>query len=66
MIVAAYNKAMVQAAPPPQQMQYIEVPAAPAPEEDVITQLERLGTLEARGLLPEEEFAAQKARLLGM
>ena len=37
-----------------------------APEEDVITQLERLGALKAQGLLTEEEFAAQKAKLLGM
>ena len=52
-----------QPAPPPQE-QY--VPAAPAPEEDVITQIERLGALKAQGLLTEEEFAAQKAKLLGL
>ena len=62
--VAAYNNAMAQAAPPPQQVQYVE--AAPAPEEDVITQLERLGALRAQGILTEEEFAAQKAKLLGL
>jgi hypothetical protein len=39
-------------------------PAAP-PQQDVITQLERLGALKAQGLLTEEEFAAQKAKLLG-
>ena len=38
----------------------------PAPQEDVITQLERLGALKAQGLLTEEEFAAQKAKLLGL
>ena len=38
---------------------------APAQEEDVITQLERLGALKAQGILTEEEFAAQKAKLLG-
>ena len=38
---------------------------APASQEDVITQLERLGALKAQGLLTEEEFAAQKAKLLG-
>jgi len=43
-------------APPP--------PAAPTPEEDVITQLERLGALKAHGLLTEEEFAAAKQGLL--
>jgi hypothetical protein len=45
-------------------------PAAPqyeaAPQEDVISQIERLGGLKAQGLLTEEEFAAQKAKLLGL
>jgi len=52
--------------PAPQEVQYVEAPAAPAPEEDVITQLERLGALKAQGILTEEEFAAQKAKLLGI
>ena len=60
----AYSTAMAQTAPPPQQVQYVE--AAPAVEEDVITQLERLGALRAQGILTEEEFAAQKAKLLGL
>jgi len=38
---------------------------APTAQADVITQLERLGALKAQGLLTEEEFAAQKAKLLG-
>ena len=61
---AAYTSAMNTAAveqAPPEQVVY----AAPAPEEDVITQIERLGALKAQGLLTEEEFAAQKAKLLG-
>ena len=66
---AAYTQAMstatAQQAPPPPQEQYYEAPA-PAPEEDVITQLERLGALKAQGILTEEEFQAQKAKLLGM
>ena len=43
-------------------------PAAPvaAPPEDPITQLERLGALKAQGLLTEEEFNAQKAKILGL
>ena len=57
----AMNTAAVEQAPPPQ-----VVYAAPAPEEDVITQIERLGALKAQGLLTEEEFAAQKAKLLGL
>ena len=39
-------------------------PARPAPEEDVITRLERLGALKVQGILTEEEFATQKAKLL--
>jgi hypothetical protein len=64
---AAYEHAAAQSAPPPQQyapppQQYYE---APAQQEDVVTQLERLGALKAQGLLTDEEFAAQKAKLLG-
>ena len=51
-------------APPPQEMH-----AAPPPvqtsQEDVIAQLERLGALRAQGILTEEEFVAQKAKILG-
>jgi hypothetical protein len=62
----AMNAANAQAAPPPQQ--YAPPPpqyAPPAAQEDVISQLERLGALKAQGILTEEEFAAQKAILLG-
>jgi hypothetical protein len=63
----AVNTAYAQEAPP--QQQYAPPPeeyyAAPA-QEDVLTQLERLGALKAQGLLTEEEFAVQKAKLLGM
>jgi hypothetical protein len=63
--VAAYSEAVdhaetehvAQAPPPP--------PPPPAPEQDVITQLERLGALHAQGILTDEEFAIQKAKLLG-
>jgi Short C-terminal domain len=44
------------AAPPPQ-------PAAPA-QDDMLTQLQKLGELKAAGVLTEEEFAAQKAKIL--
>lgn len=45
-------------------------PAAPvaAPEaagQSTIDQLKQLGELKAQGILTEEEFAAQKAKLLG-
>ena len=49
--------------PPPQQ--YAAPPAAPgngAP--DPLAQLKELGALRDQGILTEEEFAAQKARIL--
>lgn len=41
--------------------------AAPAPagEDSTIEQLKQLGELKSQGILTEEEFAAQKAKLLG-
>jgi hypothetical protein len=36
-----------------------------APAEDPLDQLERLADLKAKGILTEEEFQAQKARILG-
>ena len=56
----------VYAAPP--QQQYAPPPEAPpaAPSQaDVISQLKQLGELRDAGILTEEEFAAQKAKLLG-
>jgi hypothetical protein len=41
-----------------------EPPAAPAAP-DPIEQLRQLGELHAQGVLTDEEFAAQKAKLLG-
>ena len=62
----ATSTAYAQTAPPPEE-QYVEPQAAlPPVGDDLITQLERLGALKAQGLLTEEEFAAQKAKLLGM
>jgi len=66
----AYANAEAAAAPvaPPPQQYAPPPPAAPvaAPPEDPITQLERLGALKAQGLLTEEEFNAQKAKILGL
>jgi hypothetical protein len=39
-------------------------PAAPAAGQSTIDQLKELGELKAQGILTEEEFAAQKAKLL--
>jgi hypothetical protein len=46
---------------------YAEPPAAPpaAAGPDPIEQLKQLGQLHAQGVLTDEEFAAQKAKLLG-
>ena len=54
------------AEPPPQQYAepaYQEAPPA-APEVDPLEQLKKLGELKAAGVLTEEEFAAQKAKIL--
>ena len=44
---------------------YAEPPPAAAPVADPIAQLKELGQLHAQGVLTDEEFAAQKAKLLG-
>jgi putative oligomerization/nucleic acid binding protein len=48
-----------QEPPPP------SAPAPAAPAADPIEQLKQLGALHQQGILTDEEFAAQKARLLG-
>jgi Short C-terminal domain len=55
-----------QEAPPPQAAP-APAPAAPAAPaaESTIDQLKQLGELKSQGVLTEEEFAAQKAKLLG-
>jgi Short C-terminal domain len=40
-------------------------PAAAAPQADPIAQLKELAALKDQGILTDEEFAAQKAKLLG-
>ena len=53
----AYEQQQAYAPPTPQ-------PQAP-PETDMLTQLQQLGELKSAGVLTEEEFAAQKAKILG-
>jgi outer membrane murein-binding lipoprotein Lpp len=58
-----------QYAPPPPQYAPVEAPsaAAPAPapaQPDRIAQLKELGELKAAGVLTEEEFQAEKAKIL--
>jgi hypothetical protein len=38
--------------------------AAPAPQRDTVQQLKDLADLKAQGILTEQEFAAQKAKIL--
>lgn len=49
------------------QQTYQPPPAAPAApqQSDMITQLKQLGELHDQGILTDEEFAAQKAKVLG-
>jgi hypothetical protein len=54
-----------QEAPPAQQPQQPPQAAAPAAAPSTIDQLKELGELKSQGILTEEEFAAQKAKLLG-
>jgi hypothetical protein len=54
---AAYQQQTQAQAPPPP-------PAAAPAGGDMIEQLKQLGELHAQGILTDEEFAAQKAKLL--
>ena len=57
---AAYEQQQAQA--PPQQAP----PPQEAPSQDsVVDQLEKLAKLKEQGVLTDEEFAAQKAKILG-
>jgi hypothetical protein len=49
-----YDQQMPAAAPPP-----------PAGQPDTIQQLKDLAELKARGILTDEEFATEKAKILG-
>jgi Short C-terminal domain len=54
-------------APQPAQAEYAPPPppAAAGGEDDMLAQLEKLGQLKEAGVLTDEEFAQQKARILG-
>jgi hypothetical protein len=47
-----------------QQQQYAPPPAPPAAAPDPIAQLKELAELKNQGILTEEEFTAQKAKIL--
>ena len=53
------------------QQQYAQEPqdaqqAPPAPEDDATAQLQNLAALHTQGVLTDEEFAAAKAKILGI
>jgi hypothetical protein len=52
-----------QYAPPPQYAPAPEPAAAPAP--DMVAQLRQLAELKEQGILTDDEFAVQKAKILG-
>jgi hypothetical protein len=58
-----------QAQQPDEPTRYAEAPPAPEatadPMDAKLAQLQQLGELKAQGVLSEDEFAAQKARILG-
>lgn len=51
----------------PQQAEYQQTASAPEPSDasDRLEQLKTLGELKAQGVLTEEEFAREKAKILG-
>jgi hypothetical protein len=57
--------AQEEPAPPPEQYADPPPPAQPAAGEGRIEKLKDLGDLRDQGVLTEEEFAAEKARILG-
>ena len=70
----AYDAQMAQQQPPPpeyQQPVYQQPPPPPPPaggggiSDDAIQQLKELGALKEQGILTDEEFVAQKAKILG-
>ena len=56
---AAYDEQMAQ------QQAMAPPPAAAPPEDDKFAQLEKLAELQKAGILTDEEFAAEKAKILG-
>lgn len=62
----SYEEQMAAAAPAPAAPAPAPAPAAPSlSTTDLVTQLKSLAELRDQGILTEEEFAAQKAKLLG-
>jgi len=69
----AYDSQMAQQEPPPQAYQqpvYQQPPPPPAAaggiSNEALEQLKQLGALKDQGILTEQEFGVQKAKILGM
>jgi hypothetical protein len=58
------QQAAAAAAPPPEA--YAPAPAAAPAEDPTMAQLEKLAQLHTQGILSDEEFAAAKAKALGI
>jgi hypothetical protein len=63
--MAAQNQA-AEAAPPPPPPPAASAPPAPAPTDPTVEKINQLAQLHASGALTDEEFAAAKARALGI
>jgi Short C-terminal domain len=48
-----------------QQQQAVPAPAPAAPQKDTVTQLKELAELKDQGILTDQEFQAQKTKILG-
>jgi hypothetical protein len=55
-----------QYAPPPPAPAYAPPPPAAPPEDDSMAELQNLAQLHSQGVLTDEEFAAAKAKALGI
>jgi len=64
-IAAQQQEAYDQQQAPPPPPEAAPPAAAPAASVDVVAQLKGLAELKQQGILTEEEFAAQKAKILG-
>lgn len=59
-----YYEQQQQQAAVQQQAMPVQQQAAPQPQRDTVQQLKDLADLKAQGILTEQEFAAQKAKIL--
>jgi Short C-terminal domain len=63
---ARMDQPQAEAAPPPApEPEVAAAPAAAGPSPEAIEQLKQLAALKDQGILTEEEFAGQKAKILG-